>query len=78
MKGQNKNLNDFIDALKNTNLAQGPSEELVNLTLNKIAQGAETKIKFTERNFFMRHFKKLATAAVILVAAMTGFVVFQP
>jgi outer membrane lipoprotein-sorting protein len=74
MNKPNDNLNHAIDALKNSPVPQGPSDQLIRQTLNRMEQLQEQLPPACEgkRRFSMKTFTKLAIAACVLFAILGG------
>jgi hypothetical protein len=74
MNKENDKLNQAIDALRNVHVPQGPSDQLIHQTLNRIAQTQpQTTPNTGTRRFSMKTFIKLAVAASILIGISAVF-----
>lgn len=74
MNNQNDNLNQALNALRNCSSPQGPSDQLIRQTLNRIEQSQQQLPLTSEgkRRFSMKTFTKLAVAACVLFAVLGG------
>jgi len=85
MKEHEHNLDDFLKALKNDPAPAQPPKELVDSVMQKLkAAGQEPqsenireKITVLERINAMKTFTKLAAAAVIILAVLSGIIFFN-
>jgi outer membrane lipoprotein-sorting protein len=74
MNKPNDKLNQAIEALQNSPVPQGPSDELMRQTLNRIQQIQDKTIppSVGKRRFSMKTITKFAAAAVIIVGVWGG------
>jgi outer membrane lipoprotein-sorting protein len=79
MNKPNDKLNQAIESLQNSPVPQGPSEELMRQTLNRIAltQPQAFSPSTGTRRFSMKTFTKLAAAAVIILGVLGGLHFFH-
>lgn len=84
MKEQKNNLDEAISALKNESVPVGPPQETIDAVLSKLTETDEAhtskvkkRIQFTERVKAMKHFSKIAVAAVIIMALFIGLEIFN-
>ncbi len=85
MKEHEHNLDDFLKALKNDPAPAQPPQELVQTVLQKLKAAGEEpqsenikeKITILERINAMKTFTKLAAAAVIILAVLSGIIFFN-
>lgn len=85
MKEQMDNLDKAVNALKSESTPIGPPQETIDVTLAKLVELAgeshagpvKNRIKIIERIKAMKSFTKLATAAVIIIAAVLSITFFD-
>lgn len=78
MNRQNEKFDRAIESLRGLSVPQGPSDELIRQTLNRIQQAKDQPLPHAvgKRRFIMKSLRKLSIAAVLLIGA-SAFLLFN-